>query len=87
MCNSTYCDTVDSVDDSIDKANFYQEYITSRSLYRLDKFVQKLSTEGSASASVNFTLNRSKSYQSIFGFGGAMTDATVILNVENIFNL
>jgi hypothetical protein len=62
----------------VDKATFYQEFITSRSQFRLDKFVNKLSPDGSQTATLNFTMKRNKKYQRIFGFGGAMTDATVI---------
>lgn len=37
VCNSSYCDTVESVD-KIDSNNFYQEFVTSKSRYRLEKF-------------------------------------------------
>ena len=37
VCNSTYCDSIDSVDNQ-DKDLFYQEFITSRREHRLEKF-------------------------------------------------
>ena len=37
VCNSTYCDTIEQVDrDQADTQ--FQEYVTSRNKYRLDKF-------------------------------------------------
>ncbi len=40
VCNSTYCDTVESVD-TLDPVNTYQEFITSSKEFRLDKFRNK----------------------------------------------
>lgn len=78
VCNSTYCDTIESVDNTLDKTVYYQEYITSRINYRLDKFVSTFSTQGWKSLGLlNLKINRAKSYQKTTGFGGSMTDSTV----------
>lgn len=37
VCNSTYCDTIEQVDQE-QKETQFQEYVTSRNRYRLDKF-------------------------------------------------
>ncbi len=79
-CNSTFCDNVESIDYNIDKANFYQEFITSRAQYRLDKFTGRLAKSAASSSRVVFTVKRSKKFQKIFEFGGSITDATVICN-------
>ncbi|CAF0930114.1 unnamed protein product [Brachionus calyciflorus] len=75
VCNSTYCDTVESVDyEQTDL--FYQEYVTSSSGLRLEKFKQKFDSQPSPSSQLNLTIVKSKTYQSIFGFGGAITDSS-----------
>ena len=38
VCNSTYYDMIESITND---ANQYQEYITSKDEYRLDKFIKK----------------------------------------------
>ena len=87
VCNSTYCDTVESVDYTLDKNAFYQEFITSRSMLRLERFFNKLENEAASTSKLNLTINRSKRFQSIFGFGGAMTDATVYISNIDYENL
>jgi hypothetical protein len=47
VCNSTYCDTVESVDNQ-DTDTYYQEYITSIKMYRLDKFKVKFESQASS---------------------------------------
>ena len=39
VCNSTYCDTVETITKTDN--NQYQEYITCKDGYRLDKFVNR----------------------------------------------
>lgn len=45
VCNSTYCDTIEPLDNDLNSNLFYQEYITSISEYRLDKFKFKFEDE------------------------------------------
>jgi hypothetical protein len=37
VCNSTYCDTLDEVDQN-EKDLYFQQFVTSKLKYRLDKF-------------------------------------------------
>ena len=37
VCNSTYCDTLDQVDQA-NTETYFQEFVTSKSTHRLDKF-------------------------------------------------
>lgn len=78
VCNSTYCDTIEPIGaDQIDKKTFYIEYVTSKREHRLSRFTGKLDDQASSTSSLNLTINPGKKYQRVFGFGGAMTDATV----------
>lgn len=65
VCNSTYCDTVEPVDTQ-DKDVFFQQYITSRDQFRLDKFKLKFS-ENSLGAQAKITIHRNKTFQAIKG--------------------
>ena len=49
VCNSSACDEIESVDEN-DKQTMYQEFVTSRDQYRLDKFKSKFSNQPSASS-------------------------------------
>jgi hypothetical protein len=40
VCNSTFCDTIDSIDRGINQ-NQYQEFVTCKDGYRADKFINK----------------------------------------------
>jgi hypothetical protein len=68
---------VEPVDQTLNKTTYFQEYTTSRDQFRLDKSNNAFSKTASSSSSIVFSINRSKSYQTIIGFGGAITDATV----------
>lgn len=68
VCNSTYCDNIESID--IDNKNdYFQQYITSKDKYRLDKFKTKFSTEGKKLQNqINFRINTTVQYQKIKGY-------------------
>ena len=84
VCNSTYCDTIEPIDDTIDKKLNYQEYVTSRAEFRLEKFIFQFENQRSPLfGSLRLTINRKKLFQTIFGFGGAITDATS-LNINKL---
>lgn len=74
VCNRTSCDTVEPVDQQ-DPQTTYQEWISCQKGLRLDKFKQKFDPSPSPTSVLNITITRSKTYQSIIGFGGAITDA------------
>ena len=73
VCNSTFCDTVDNVDENL-SPNEFQVFITNKDKYRLNKFTLNIDNKPFDSG-LKIALNRSVSYQKIKGFGGAMTDA------------
>lgn len=65
VCNSTFCDTIEPVDTD-DKEIFYQQFITSRDEYRLEKFKQKFEFNSGKSL-IHVALNRSSTFQKIKG--------------------
>lgn len=73
VCNSTYCDTVEP---ELNLNSIYEEYITSKDKYRLDKNTGFFDKHHERDSSLFYTIYRNKTYQTINGFGGAMTDAT-----------
>ncbi len=111
VCNSSYCDTIDDIDQIDQLQNSYNEFITSKKEYRLNKFKKKFDTKKSTGlltqalcfqkystygiivfisywwknidGQAYLVINRTESYQSIIGFGGAVTDATGF----NLFSL
>ena len=82
VCNSSYCDTIEPIDFSSTES-YYQEYVTSWSGLRLEKFKKKFDTKPASDSQLNLTIINFKEYQEVFGFGGAMTDASGY----NIFSL
>jgi glucosylceramidase len=73
VCNSTFCDTIDSVDgDNKDKV--YQEFITDRHNFRLSKTKKDFEIVPTNDSFI-LKVKRSEKYQKIFGFGGAITDS------------
>lgn len=76
VCNSSYCDTVPSIEDL--SSGQYQLYTTSESNLGFLSTTGNLSTNDSA-ASVSVTVaNLSSTLQTIIGFGGAFTDSAGI---------
>ncbi|KAJ8963242.1 hypothetical protein NQ318_018708 [Aromia moschata] len=74
VCNATYCDTVPKLDVSTGK---YQVYTTSKSKLGFYSEIAAFANESTEDA-VTVTVDRSKKFQTILGFGGAFTDATGI---------
>ncbi|XP_067942869.1 putative glucosylceramidase 4 [Watersipora subatra] len=78
-CNATYCDTVPGLSLS---ANTYTIYTSSMTGNRFSNKIVSFTDRG-AMANSKITVNKSISYQTILGFGGAITDAAA----KNIFML
>ena len=66
VCNSTYCDTIESVD-SNDKETFFQQFITSKDKFRLEKFKTKFSSINLDDDQISLQVNRTKHFQKIKG--------------------
>lgn len=79
VCNSTYCDSVTEVQV---KKNQYVWYTSTMSGQRLQSTIASFSNEIKPSNLV-LTLDSSQKYQTICGFGGAMTDSTA-LNIRTL---
>ncbi|XP_046398441.1 lysosomal acid glucosylceramidase-like [Ischnura elegans] len=77
VCNATYCDALKTEDRL--PAGQFALYSTSKGGLRFQRNSGQFSTPGEyATGAVTFTLDRSSVYQSVIGFGGAMTDAAAV---------
>ncbi|XP_013384673.1 glucosylceramidase [Lingula anatina] len=84
VCNASYCDTVDPVTSLT--AGHYVVYQSSKAGDRFAKTTGQFTKgklEVNSASSVVLTINRSKTYQTMNGFGGAFTDAAGI-NILNV---
>nr|XP_034325067.1 lysosomal acid glucosylceramidase [Crassostrea gigas] len=77
-CNASYCDTVEPIE-PLTSGNFAL-YTSNSNGSRLVKSVGSLSK---STAGVVVRIDTNASYQSLFGFGGAFTDAAAI-NIANL---
>lgn len=85
VCNSTYCDKIDSP--KLQAGKFYQ-YTSTRSGERLNLSVGNISNETqnfSDEPELILVIDGTEKYQKIHGFGGAMTDAAA-LNIRTLSN-
>ncbi|VDO66438.1 unnamed protein product [Heligmosomoides polygyrus] len=77
VCNSTYCDDVESVGDL--RPGQAVEYYSDQSGSRLEKSNLRQSNQDSGvSSSVLLTIDLRTTYQKMLGFGGAFTDSAGI---------
>ncbi|XP_063434087.1 lysosomal acid glucosylceramidase-like [Mytilus trossulus] len=76
VCNSTYCDRVES-NDPIPKGR-YTVYTSNKEGYRLLKTYGQFNSTPSTTNKGIFTINKNVTYQTMIGFGGAFTDAAGI---------
>ncbi|XP_015601455.1 glucosylceramidase [Cephus cinctus] len=79
VCNSTYCDV--TPEPSLPKEGSYLHYVSSKRGQRFNQTTGEFSNE--PTSELNFNLNRSLTYQSITGFGGAFSDSAGI-NIKNL---
>ncbi|EZA56663.1 hypothetical protein DMN91_000885 [Ooceraea biroi] len=82
VCNSTYCDTIDEPEL---RAGQFQWYTSTEDGLRLQLTVGDFSSINNENNGLILIVNSSQAYQSIHGFGGAMTDATA-LNIRTLSN-
>lgn len=83
VCNSTYCDTI-KVPQL--QQNQFLWYTSTKDGKMMESSINNFSTENKdKNISKVLTLDSNKKYQSIFGFGGAMTDAAAI-NIRSLSN-
>lgn len=81
-CNSTYCDTIEGYLPL--QTDHFTLYTSSKASDRFKKQVLAISPNSNATANtVNFTVDASSLYQSVLGFGGAVTDS-MALSVKNL---
>lgn len=89
VCNATYCDQVGPVEPPIPPKEHYYDFVSSKSGLRLNltrgKFVSPNDANQRQSAEVRIVLDSSITFQKIFGFGGAFTDAAGI-NIKKLSN-
>lgn len=82
VCNATYCDTILPLERQ--ETGRYVVYTSSRNGLRLHRYSQSFPEPGengrapNREGTITFRVDRSREYQSVIGFGGAMTDAAAI---------
>ncbi|XP_076646296.1 lysosomal acid glucosylceramidase-like isoform X3 [Halictus rubicundus] len=77
VCNSTYCDETSNVQSLFLTSNNFYRYETNKQGLRMQLSEGTFGVSNSSS-SVTLTIDRTKKYQSILGFGGAFTDSAGI---------
>lgn len=83
VCNSTYCDQVENSTLNV-TSNSFNVFTTSETGDRLTKRQFNFSsTVNKSDDSVLYTLDKTTTFQSILGFGGAFTDSAAI-NILNV---
>nr|CAD7429896.1 unnamed protein product [Timema monikensis] len=82
VCNSTYCDTMDASPQRSLVGGSYRHFVSTKDGLRFDStvanFTRKPKIYFSMKKTANFIVRRDKPRQEIYGFGGAMTDASGI---------
>ncbi|KAM4690186.1 lysosomal acid glucosylceramidase isoform 1-T2 [Rhinophrynus dorsalis] len=73
VCNATYCDTLDSV--TPPALGNFSRYESSQSGKRMEGSVGAITKRQLSDSDLVLTLNDKKRYQTITGFGGAVTDS------------
>lgn len=80
VCNSSYCDTIPGVTNL--EGGTYQLFTSTEDGLRLKPESGSISNETAINL-VTVTIDRTKTYQTILGFGGAFTDSTGI-NINSL---
>lgn len=81
VCNATFCDYLTEMQMNEDQ---YISYTSTKTGERLQGSLASFSNEATFS-DIFLTVNRNITFQTILGFGGAMTDAAA-LNIRNLSN-
>nr|CAD7456880.1 unnamed protein product [Timema tahoe] len=83
VCNATYCDSLEPINEERISGGNYLNYVSSKSGLRLEPNTGTLSNEVDDATAVVFTVDRNTTYQEILGFGGSLTDSTAF-NIRNL---
>lgn len=81
VCNSTYCDYIPEI--HIPNEGYYLQYASSKDGLRLHQYEGKFNAR--SINGITLTLSTNTIYQTIYGFGGAFTDAAGI-NILKLSN-
>nr|CAD7439084.1 unnamed protein product [Timema bartmani] len=82
VCNSTYCDSLEPIEENNISGGHYLHYVSSKAGRRLEMNAGTFKTEMNETVPT-FTVDKETKYQEIFGFGAALTDSTA-LNIKNL---
>lgn len=82
VCNSTYCDTIT---EQKPQQNQYLWYTSTEDGKRMELSVHNFSAKNEPENDIVFLVDSSQKFQTIQGFGGAMTDAAA-LNIRSLSN-
>lgn len=74
VCNATYCDS--TPDTAVPEVGNFNWYVSSRDGLRMSFSNGKFADDPTNMNGINITVDRTKTYQSIIGFGGAFSDST-----------
>nr|CAD7198595.1 unnamed protein product [Timema douglasi] len=84
VCNATYCDDITPAELESLPSGQFRHYTSDIRHYRLWRTTEDFKAEtNNETSTAYFTLDLSKLYQEILGFGGAMTDSAA-LNIANL---
>nr|CAD7398133.1 unnamed protein product [Timema poppensis] len=83
VCNATYCDSLEPIDEERISGGNYLNYVSSKAGLRLEPNTGTLSGEVDDATAVVFTIDRNTTFQEILGFGGSLTDSTAF-NIRNL---
>ncbi|XP_076179656.1 lysosomal acid glucosylceramidase-like [Ptiloglossa arizonensis] len=78
ICNATYCDDTPYNDPKIPREGTYYRYVTNREGIRMKMSEAMFDNDPDYSPAVTLTIDTTKRYQTILGFGGAFTDSAGI---------
>ena len=83
VCNATYCDSPPDYNGQLLEKGISYWYVTNKQGLRMSMSQKKFGIDQSSTSDVILNVDATKRYQTIFGFGGAFTDA-VGINLKNL---
>lgn len=78
VCNATYCDGLPEGRPEVPEEGNSYWYVTNKQGLRMKMLELKFGSCENFPVDVTLTIDNTKKYQTIFGFGGAFTDSTGI---------
>lgn len=83
VCNATYCDSTPDNDPKVPEEGSFYWYASTKQGLRMDMIKGKHGSCQKSFPGTVLTIDSTKQYQTIYGFGGAFTDA-VGINLDKL---